>query len=36
MIQEMNAKGLDVTIFFYNPNIQPREEYLIRLEENKS
>lgn len=27
--------GHDVTIFFYNPNIHPREEYEIRKEENK-
>ena len=25
----------DVTIFFYNPNIHPREEYEVRKEENK-
>lgn len=27
--------GHEVTIFFYNPNIHPREEYEIRKEENK-
>lgn len=27
--------GLEVTLFFYNPNIQPRSEYILRKEENK-
>ena len=27
--------GVQVTIFFYNPNIHPRKEYEIRKEENK-
>jgi len=35
MFEEMLSKGLDVTIFFYNPNIHPRKEYEIRKEENK-
>lgn len=35
MVEEMQAQGLDVTIFFYNPNIHPRKEYDIRKEENK-
>lgn len=35
MIFEMVKLGLDVTIFFYNPNIHPRREYEIRKEENK-
>ena len=26
---------MEVTIFFYNPNIHPRREYEIRKEENK-
>lgn len=34
MFEEMLSKGLDVTIFFYNPNIHPREEYEIRKNEN--
>ena len=29
------GQGLDVTVFFYNPNIHPKEEYEIRKEENK-
>ena len=35
MIEEMAAKALDVTVFFYNPNIHPKREYEIRKEENK-
>lgn len=35
MFEEMLEKGLDVTIFFYNPNIHPKKEYEIRKEENK-
>ena len=27
--------GLDLKVFFYNPNIQPKEEYEIRKNENK-
>lgn len=34
MIAEMREAGLDVTIFFYNPNIQPRKEYELRKAEN--
>ena len=29
------AKALDVTVFFYNPNIHPKREYEIRKDENK-
>eukprot|EP00747_Dinoflagellata_sp_TGD_P058674 gnl/TRDRNA2_/TRDRNA2_151229_c0_seq2.p1 gnl/TRDRNA2_/TRDRNA2_151229_c0~~gnl/TRDRNA2_/TRDRNA2_151229_c0_seq2.p1 ORF type:complete len:333 (+),score=79.50 gnl/TRDRNA2_/TRDRNA2_151229_c0_seq2:59-1057(+) len=35
MFEEMLSKNLEVTIFFYNPNIHPRKEYEIRKEENK-
>jgi len=28
------ASGIDFTIFFYNPNIHPVKEYLLRKEEN--
>jgi len=35
MFEQMLSEGYDVTIFFYNPNIHPREEYNIRKEENK-
>ncbi|KAF0696065.1 Aste57867_13146 [Aphanomyces stellatus] len=35
MIEEMRfVMDLDVTIFFYNPNIHPRKEYEIRKDEN--
>ena len=27
MIEEMHTKGLDVTVFFYNPNIHPRKDF---------
>jgi hypothetical protein len=30
----MAASGVDYTIFFYNPNIHPREEYELRKSEN--
>lgn len=30
----MIASGIDLTIFFYNPNIHPKEEYEIRKREN--
>ena len=35
MIEAMIDRGLEVTIFFYNPNIHPKKEYEIRKEENK-
>ena len=35
MVEAMVGRGLDVTIFFYNPNIHPKEEYEVRKEENK-
>ena len=35
MFEEMLAKGLEITLFFYNPNIHPKLEYEIRKEENK-
>jgi hypothetical protein len=34
VIEAMQAAGLDLTIFFYNPNIHPREEYERRKAEN--
>eukprot|EP00520_Triparma_pacifica_P018724 CAMPEP_0118639876 /NCGR_PEP_ID=MMETSP0785-20121206/4457_1 /TAXON_ID=91992 /ORGANISM="Bolidomonas pacifica, Strain CCMP 1866" /LENGTH=322 /DNA_ID=CAMNT_0006531233 /DNA_START=104 /DNA_END=1069 /DNA_ORIENTATION=+ len=36
MIYEMSRLDLDITVFFYNPNIHPRREYLIRKSENKN
>ena len=34
LIQNMHEAGVEVTIFFYNPNIHPKEEYEIRKQEN--
>lgn len=34
VMEAMVASGLDLTIFFYNPNIHPREEYDLRKNEN--
>ena len=35
MVQEMAEAGHDVAVFFYNPNIHPKQEYEIRKDENK-
>ncbi len=34
VMEAMQASGLDITIYFYNPNIHPREEYELRKSEN--
>ena len=34
VMEAMAASGIKLTIFFYNPNIHPRDEYEIRKEEN--
>ena len=34
VIEAMMASGLDITIFFYNPNIHPKKEYEMRKNEN--
>jgi predicted adenine nucleotide alpha hydrolase (AANH) superfamily ATPase len=34
VIEAMVASGLDLTIFFYNPNIHPKKEYDLRKDEN--
>jgi len=34
VIEDMHKGGVDLTIYFYNPNIHPRQEYDIRKEEN--
>ena len=34
LIEKMHDSGLDLTIFFYNPNIHPLKEYNIRKQEN--
>ncbi|SFV56968.1 FIG053235: Diacylglucosamine hydrolase like [hydrothermal vent metagenome] len=36
IMEVMQASEINTTIFFYNPNIHPTEEYEIRKEENKS
>lgn len=33
-MEAIQASGIDYTIFFYNPNIHPQKEYLIRKDEN--
>lgn len=35
VIEAMAKAGLDLTIYFYNPNIHPKKEYEIRKSENK-
>jgi len=35
IMEALLASGIDYTVFFYNPNIHPRDEYEIRKEENK-
>lgn len=34
VMEALLASGIRYTIFFYNPNIHPRQEYLLRKEEN--
>jgi predicted adenine nucleotide alpha hydrolase (AANH) superfamily ATPase len=34
VMEAMQASGIDFTIFFYNPNIHPRQEYELRKTEN--
>ncbi len=34
VMEALLASEIDFTIFFYNPNIHPEQEYLIRKEEN--
>ncbi len=34
LMERMKESGIEVTIFFYNPNIHPKKEYEIRKEEN--
>lgn len=35
VMERLLAAGIDYTLFFYNPNIHPIEEYLLRKDENK-
>ncbi len=34
LMEKMKNNGIDLTIFFYNPNIHPKKEYEIRKNEN--
>lgn len=34
LIEKMAQSGIDLTIFFYNPNIHPKKEYELRKKEN--
>jgi epoxyqueuosine reductase len=34
VMEALLASGIHYTIFFYNPNIHPKQEYLLRKEEN--
>ncbi|MES1945452.1 hypothetical protein PC39_15092 [Salinisphaera sp. PC39] len=34
VMEAVQAAGMDVTVYFYNPNIHPREEYEMRKQEN--
>jgi predicted adenine nucleotide alpha hydrolase (AANH) superfamily ATPase len=34
VMEALLASGITYTIFFYNPNIHPKQEYLLRKEEN--
>ncbi|EKT63602.1 epoxyqueuosine reductase QueH [Providencia burhodogranariea] len=34
VMEALQESGVNYTIFFYNPNIHPKREYLIRKEEN--
>jgi len=34
-MERMKKSGINLTIFFYNPNIHPKKEYEIRKNENK-
>lgn len=34
VIEDIHEAGIDLTIYFYNPNIHPEKEYIIRKEEN--
>ncbi len=35
LMERMKISGIELTIFFYNPNIHPKREYEIRKDENK-
>ena len=33
VVEELRKQGYDVTVYFFNPNISPEEEYNLRLQE---
>ena len=35
VIERLKNEGANFSVLFYNPNIQPKDEYIKRLEENK-
>lgn len=35
VVEAIHRNGIGLTVFFYNPNIHPREEYELRKNENK-
>ena len=35
IMEKLLAENIDYTIYFYNPNIHPHQEYVIRKDENK-
>jgi predicted adenine nucleotide alpha hydrolase (AANH) superfamily ATPase len=35
LMQKMHDHGINLTVYFYNPNIHPKKEYEIRKNENK-
>lgn len=35
IMSELSRSGIDYTLLFYNPNIQPAREYALRKDENK-
>jgi len=34
VMEALSTSGIEYTIFFYNPNIHPKKEYMLRKEEN--
>ena len=34
VIEDIHKTGIELSVFFYNPNIHPRKEYELRKEEN--
>lgn len=36
ILESLKASGVDVVLYFYNPNIHPQDEYLKRKEEQKA